>query len=257
MGILNITPDSFHKDSRFNPYEEGFLKKAKEMLDNGTSIIDIGGYSSRPGADEVTETEEIDRVTPAIEILTKNFPEITISIDTFRKNVAKIALESGAKIVNDISGGDLDKEMLPFIIDRNCPYILMHMRGNPKKMQDLIYYNDFFPEIIHEIYSKANYLRKNGVKDIIIDPGFGFAKSLEQNYSLLKNLEIFNDENYPILAGLSRKSMIYKHLKITPEESLEASTQLNMLALLKNAKIIRTHDVLAAKHTIALYELLK
>jgi dihydropteroate synthase len=257
MGILNITPDSFYKYSRFNPYEEDFLEKAKEMLDNGASILDIGGYSSRPGADEISLNEEIDRVSPAIEILIKNFPNTIISIDTFRKKVAENALNLGAKIVNDISAGNLDNEMLPFIIEKNCPYIMMHMRGNPKKMQDLISYNDFFHEIIEETYSKANYLRKNGVKDIIIDPGFGFAKSLEQNYSLLKNLQIFKNENYPILVGLSRKSMIYKYLNLEPEQSKEASAQLNLMALLKSTSIIRTHDVVEARHTLYLYEMLK
>jgi dihydropteroate synthase len=257
MGILNITPDSFYKDSRFNPYEEEFLEKAKEMLDNGASILDIGGYSSRPGADDVSLNEEIDRVSPAIEILIKNFPNAIISIDTFRKKVAENALNLGAKIVNDISAGNLDNEMLPFIIEQNCPYILMHMRGNPKKMQDLVSYNDFFHEIIKETYSKANYLRKNGVKDIIIDPGFGFAKTLEQNYTLLKNLETFKNENYPLLVGLSRKSMIYKYLDLKPEQTKEASSQLNMVSLLKRASIIRTHDVIEAKHTLSLYEILK
>lgn len=257
MGIMNITPDSFHKDSRYNPFDEDFLKKASEMLENGVSIIDIGGYSTRPGAKNISESEEIDRVLPAIESLMKNFNDITISIDTFRKKVAENANKAGARIINDISGGDLDSEMFPYIIKTNLPYILMHTRGNPQDMQNLTNYIDFYTDILSECYSKANYLRKNGVKDIIIDPGFGFAKKLFQNYDLLKNLSIFQNENYPLLVGLSRKSMIFKYLQIDVEDSLEATAQLNICALLSGASVIRVHDAKSAKYTIELYNLLK
>lgn len=257
MGIMNITPDSFHKDSRYNPFDEDFLKKASEMLENGVSIIDIGGYSTRPGAKNISENEEIDRVLPAIESLMKNFKGITISIDTFRKKVAENANKAGARIINDISGGDLDSEMFPYIIKTNLPYILMHTRGTPQEMQNLTNYIDFYTDILSECYSKANYLRKNGVKDVIIDPGFGFAKKLFQNYDMLKNLSIFQNENYPLLVGLSRKSMIFKYLQIDVEDSLEATAQLNICALLAGASIIRVHDAKSAKYTIELYNLLK
>lgn len=257
MGIMNITPDSFHKDSRFNPFDEDFLKKANEMLQNGASIIDIGGYSTRPGAKDISENEEIDRVLPAIESLTKNFNNITISIDTFRKKVAEFATDAGAKIVNDISGGQLDSEMFSFIIKSNLPYILMHMRGNPENMQNQTNYTDFYKDILIETYSKANFLRKNGVKDVIIDPGFGFAKNQIQNYELMKNLSVFHNENYPILVGISRKSMIYKYLKIGVEETLEATSQLNLQALLAGTAVLRVHDAKSAKHSIELYEILK
>jgi dihydropteroate synthase len=257
MGIMNITPDSFHKDSRFNPFDEDFLKKANEMLENGASIIDIGGYSSRPGAVDISENEEIDRVIPAIETLVKNFRDVTISIDTFRAKVAYSALSSGAKLVNDISAGELDPEMFPLIIKNNYPYILMHMRGNPETMQNLTGYENLYFEILDQLYTKANFLRKNGVRDIIIDPGFGFSKTIEQNYELMKNLSIFKNENYPILVGISRKSMIYKLLKIDSSETLEATAQLHLQALLAGANILRVHDVKSAKNSVELYKILK
>lgn len=257
MGIMNITPDSFHKDSRFNPFDEDFLKKANEMLQNGAAIIDIGGYSSRPGATNISENEEIDRVIPAIEILIKNFNNTTISIDTFRAKVAHAAINSGAKLINDISAGELDPTMFPLIIKNNYPYIMMHMKGNPETMQKLSNYENLYSEILEQLYSKANYLRKNGVKDIIIDPGFGFSKTIEQNYSLMKNLSIFRNENYPILVGISRKSMIYKFLNIATSETLEATAQLHLQALLAGANILRVHDVKSAKHSVELYEILK
>jgi dihydropteroate synthase len=257
MGIINITPDSFHKDSRFNPFDEDFLKKANEMLENGATIIDIGGYSSRPGAVDISENEEIDRVIPAIEVLIKNFRNVTISIDTFRSKVAYSAIRSGAKIINDISAGELDSEMFPLVIKNNYPYIMMHMRGNPETMQSHTNYEDLHCQILEQLYSKANYLRKNGVKDIFIDPGFGFSKTIEQNYNLLKNLSIFKNENYPILIGISRKSMIYKLLKIDSSETLEATAQLHLKTLFAGANILRVHDVKSARNTILLYEILK
>jgi dihydropteroate synthase len=257
MGIMNITPDSFHKDSRFNPLDEEFLKKANEMLENGAAILDIGGYSSRPGAIEISEQEEIDRVTPAIELISKNFKNCIVSIDTFRQKVAEVAINSGAKIINDISGGELDTSMFSYVIETNTPYILMHMRGNPKNMQKLTNYTDFYHDILSETFAKANFLRSKGVSDIIIDPGFGFSKSLIQNYDLFKNLELFNNQNYPVLVGVSRKSMIHKYLQIEVHESLEATSQLHLQALLSGANILRVHDVKSAKNSISLYELLK
>lgn len=257
MGIMNITPDSFHKDSRFNPFDEDFLKKASEMLQNGAAIIDIGGYSSRPGAVDISENEEIDRVIPAIEILIKTFRNITISIDTFRCKVAQTAVCSGAKLINDISAGELDAGMFPLIIKNNYPYIIMHMRGNPQTMQTHTNYENLHVQILNKLYAKANFLRKNGVRDIVIDLGFGFSKTIEQNYNLLKDLTIFKNENYPILIGISRKSMIYKLLEIDSSETLEATTQLHLQALLAGANILRVHDVKSAVNSIKLYEMLK
>jgi dihydropteroate synthase len=257
MGIMNITPDSFHKDSRFNPLDEDFLEKANEMLQNGADIIDIGGYSSRPGAADISPQEEIDRIGPAIELISKNFKDCIISVDTFRQKVAAAAINSGARIINDISAGDLDSKMFPYIIKTKTPYILMHMRGNPQTMQELTNYEDFYKNILYEIINKANYLRKNGVHDIILDPGFGFAKTLKQNYDLFKNLELLNAYPYPFLVGISRKSMIYKYLNLDPAESLEASSQMHLQALLSGAKILRVHDVKSAKNSIYLYEILK
>ncbi len=257
MGIMNITPDSFHKDSRFNPFDEEFLKKAHEMQQDGASIIDVGGYSSRPGATEISENEEIDRVVPAIQNLVKNFRDIIISIDTFRANVAKEAILYGAQIINDISGGDLDKNMFPLVIQQKLPYIMMQMRGKPDNMQNLTNYKNIHSEILLQLHSKANYLRKNGVLDVIIDPGFGFSKTLSQNYELMKNLPIFKNQNFPILIGISRKSMIYKYLKIDTADTLEATAQLHLQALLSGAKILRVHDVKSAKNSVELYEILK
>ena len=257
MGIMNVTPDSFHKDSRFNPTEEDFLKKANEMLENGAKILDIGGYSTRPGAENICESEEIERVQSAIEKLKSNFRDIIISVDTFRASVARAAINSGANMVNDVSGGNLDPQMFPFIIESNTPYILMHMRGTPQTMSTLTDYNNLIFDIKNELFEKANFLKINGVTDIIIDPGFGFSKTIDQNYKLLKNLEAFKNENFPILVGLSRKSMIYKLLNILPEDSLIPTTQLNLLALLKGTKILRIHDVFEAQQTLQLYEMLE
>ncbi|MBK6978152.1 MAG: dihydropteroate synthase [Cytophagaceae bacterium] len=243
MGIINVTPDSFYKDSRYNPFQEDFLEKAGQMIANGAGILDIGGYSTRPGAEEVNINEEIKRVTKAIDIIHSNFPKIPISIDTFRSEVAREAIDAGASIVNDVSGGALDGKMFDFIISKNLPYILMHSRGNPQNMASMTTYGELYSEILSELFSKANQLRKSGVKDIIIDPGFGFAKNQQQNFQLLQHLEIFQNENYPVLIGISRKSMIYKLLNITAEETLNSTSALHMLALIKKTKILRVHDV--------------
>lgn len=243
MGIINVTPDSFYKDSRYNPFQEDFLEKAGQMIANGADILDIGGYSTRPGAEEVNINEEIKRVTKAIDIIHSNFPEIPISIDTFRSEVAREAIDAGASIINDVSGGALDEKMFDYIIFKNLPYILMHSRGNPQNMASMTTYGELYSEILSELFSKANQLRKSGVKDIIIDPGFGFAKNQQQNFQLLQHLEIFQNENYPVLIGISRKSMIYKLLNITAEETLNSTSALHMLALIKKTKILRVHDV--------------
>lgn len=256
MGIINVTPDSFHKDSRYSPFEEDFLKKAYEIIREGADILDIGGYSTRPNAQEVSVKEELERVIPTIKILKKHYPNVIISIDTFRSVVAKEAIKNGANIINDVSGGTLDNLMFETVIKLNVPYVLTHLRGNPKNMNEKTVYEDLIFDILNETFEKANYLKRKGVKDIIIDPGFGFAKTLSQNYELLKNLEVFKKFDLPILIGVSRKSMLYKYLNITPEESLNATGQLHFLSLLKEVNILRVHDIKATKHTLQLHTIL-
>jgi dihydropteroate synthase len=256
MGILNITPDSFYKDSRFNPNGEEFLKKANEMAAEGVDIFDIGGFSTRPGGEDILPEEEINRVIPAIEKLKANFPHIPISIDTFRASVAVAALNAGAEIINDISGGDFDNEMFELVISRNPIYIIMHLQGNLKTMHNQNSYTELYPEILNKLYKKANYLRSNGVKDIVLDPGFGFSKTVEQNYALLSNLDVFENEHFPLLIGMSRKSMIYKLLNTSPEETLVNSTFLHALGIIKGARIIRTHDVKPIKEALTLIKTL-
>jgi dihydropteroate synthase len=257
MGIMNLTPDSFYKDSRFNSKSEDFLKKAEEMLLNGADIIDIGGYSTRPGADVVTENQELERTSYAVEILIKTFGNINVSIDTFRSKVAESAIIAGACMVNDVTGGDGDTEMFNLILKHNIPYILMHTRGTPKNMALHTNYKDLIYDVNFELLLKANYLRKNGVNDVIIDPGFGFAKTLDQNYSILNNIKSFRYSHYPLMVGLSRKSMIYNLLKINSAEALRGTLQLNFYALLQNTSIIRVHDVKEAKESLKLFEKLK
>jgi dihydropteroate synthase len=253
MGIINITPDSFYAGSRFSGIKEDILKIADKMIRDGADILDIGGYSSRPGADEVSVDEELSRVIPAIEIIKKHNPGTLISIDTFRAEVAKEAVGAGADIINDISAGDLDAEMIRTVAGLQVPYIAMHMRGNPKNMQHKTDYDDVLLEIVNFFAKKLQIFNKAGIKDVILDPGFGFAKTLEQNYWILKNLSYFKIIQAPILVGISRKSMIYKKLDLTPEESLNATTALHMAALIHGAGILRVHDVKEAKQTVILY----
>lgn len=243
MGILNTTPDSFYKDSRFNPNQETFLKKAEAMIREGAYLLDVGGYSTRPGGSGVSEAEELERVIPAIEKLRAHFPDTPVSVDTFRAAVAREALNAGATIVNDVSGGDFDPGMFPLIIEKNPVYILMHQEGSSiEDMHSSRKYNDLLPEVFDKLFKKAAYLRSRGVADIVLDPGFGFSKSPEENYRLLQYLELLQNEHYPLLAGMSRKSMLWKLLRITPEEALPYSLYVHGLALLKGAKIIRVHD---------------
>ena len=253
MGIMNLTPDSFYAGSRFLGNEESILQNANKMINEGADILDIGGYSSRPGADKISMDEELSRVLPAIEIIKKNNPEILISIDTFRARVAKEAVKAGAAIVNDISAGELDSDMIKTVAELEVPYIAMHLRGNPKDMQQKTNYEDVLFEIVKYFAKKLEDFNKAGIKDVILDPGFGFAKTLEQNYWILKNLSYFNIVQAPILIGVSRKSMIYRKLDLTPEESLNATTALHMVALIKGANILRVHDVKEAKQTVILY----
>lgn len=252
MGILNVTPDSFYSASRMR--EESILKTAEQMLSDGANFLDIGGYSSRPGADEVSEQEELDRVIPAISTIIKSFSEAIISIDTFRSTVAAAALEAGAKMINDISGGELDTEMIPLAARSRTPYIGMHMKGTPSTMQSMTEYGDIVSEVLRRLNEIKASCDSAGVHDLIIDPGFGFAKTLEQNYYLLKNLSRLKILDSPILVGLSRKSMIYKLLETDPEEALTGTIGLNTVALLNGADILRVHDV---KEAVELTKVIK
>lgn len=246
MGILNVTPDSFYDGGQHNS-SEGIYHKAKQMIDDGVDIIDLGAYSSRPGAPLITSQEEIDRAIPAIKIIKEHFPNMPISIDTFRADVAAASIDAGAHIINDISGGQLDSEMFNTVARLQVPYILMHMRGTPETMQQLTQYDDIVNDLGVYFGEKISALRTLGVKDIILDPGFGFAKTIEQNYELLLRVAELHYHGLPILGGISRKSMIYKKLGITPQESLNSTTALNTLLLERGVQILRVHDVKEAK----------
>lgn len=251
MGILNVTPDSFYDGKKFTTPSQ-ILNQVEKMVSEGADFIDVGGYSSRPGAEDISIEEEIARSIPAIEAIVKNFPKTIISIDTFRSGVAKRATEAGAQIINDISGGDLDEKMFELVASLNIAYVLMHMKGNPKTMTQLATYDNLVLEVISTLQQKMEKLHFLGVKDIIVDPGFGFAKNIQQNFSLLKNLDQFQILSKPILVGLSRKSMIWKTLRTNPENALNGTTALNSIALLKGASILRVHDVKEAKEVISL-----
>ena len=242
MGILNITPNSFFDGGQHNSMKNA-VTQTKKMLDDGADIIDIGGYSSQPNADFVTEEMEIDRLIPVIEVMVKTFPDIIISVDTFRAAVAEKAIEHGAAIINDISGGTLDENMFDVVGKHQVPYILMHMRGTPQNMQQFVDYDDLVSDIIYYFSERLEKAYQAGIKDVIIDPGFGFSKTLAQNYELLSKLNMFQHLDVPILAGVSRKSMIYNLLSISPKEALNGTAVLNTLALTKGADILRVHDV--------------
>lgn len=252
MGVLNVTGDSFYAGSRVNSMDQ-ILQSASKMLEDGADILDIGGYSTRPGADEIPLEEELKRVVPAIKQIKKEFPDAVISIDTFRSEVLKSAKNAGAEICNDVSGGTLDPQMFNTIAELKMPYILMHMRGNPRTMKDLTGYDDLVLEMIEYFKDKIDRLKNLGVFDIILDPGFGFAKTIDQNFYLLRQLGAFRIFEMPLLAGLSRKSMVYKTLDITAENALNGTTALNMIALMNGANLLRVHDVKEAKQTITLY----
>ncbi|MBC6368807.1 dihydropteroate synthase [Algoriphagus sp. AK58] len=254
MGILNLTPDSFFKESRVKTEEYSILKAAEKMISEGADFLDLGGYSTRPGAEDISPDEEMKRVVPAIEWVKKNFPEILISVDTFRSEVAKEAVDSGSDLINDISAGCLDPNMLLTVSKLGVPYIAMHMKGTPQNMQSQTDYSDLIPEILSYFAQKLEHFRKLGIKDVFIDPGFGFAKTREQNFDLLRDLKSFRVLGLPVLVGVSRKSMIYKTLQISPSEALNGTTALNMFALLQGANILRVHDVKEAKETITLFE---
>ena len=252
MGILNITPDSFYKQSRFNTDEE-ILKAAVRMMEEGADILDVGGYSSRPGAVNISQEEEGKRVLRAIKLIRRELPEAIISIDTFRADLAKEAVvECGAHIVNDISGGDADTEMFSVIEKLNVPYIMMHMKGDPLTMQKNPVYEDAVAEILSWFGERIFRLQSAGVKDIIIDPGFGFGKTAVHNFDLLRRLNDFSIAGLPLLVGVSRKSMIWKTLEISADEALNGTTVLNAIALVNGADILRVHDVKEAVQTIKL-----
>jgi len=255
MGIINITPDSFFSGSRKEQLFD-ILKSAESMLEEGATFLDIGGYSTRPGAEEVSPADEIDRVLEPVESIAKHFPEAVISIDTFRADVAKAAVDSGAKIVNDISAGMLDTDMLPTVGQLGVPYIGMHMRGTPQNMKALTDYDDLLKEIAKYFAERIAKAEELDIKDYIIDPGFGFAKTVEQNFSLLNQVDYLHHLSRPMLIGISRKSMIYRSLNVEPDGALNGTTVLNTVALLKGASILRVHDVKEAVEAVKLINLL-
>lgn len=252
MGILNITPNSFFDGGKYSD-ENSILNQVEKMLLDGATFIDIGAYSSKPNAEFVSEDEEISRLLPVIELVLKNFPETLISVDTFRANVAKKAIENGACIINDISAGSLDENMMQTVAELQVPYVMMHMKGNPKTMQSLAQYENIVKEMLFYFSEKVSQARSFGINDLIIDPGFGFAKTLEQNFEVMNKLELFQMLELPLLAGVSRKSMIYKTLETSAEFALNGTTVLNTIALQKGAKILRVHDVNEAMECVKLY----
>ena len=257
MGILNVTPDSFYAGSR-GVTERYILERLHQIMNEGASIVDIGAYSSRPGAQEVSVEEEMERLRTGLELIRKHRPDAIVSVDTFRADVAKMCVEEyGAAIINDISAGQMDEQMFPTIARLGIPYIIMHMKDTPKDMQVNPQYDHFLKEVFYYFSEKVQRLRDLGVKDIIIDPGFGFGKTLEHNYELMNHLEEFALFELPLLVGVSRKSMIYKLLETTPEEALNGTTTLNTIALLKGANILRVHDVREAVETIRIVQKMK
>ncbi|KRO67567.1 MAG: dihydropteroate synthase [Cryomorphaceae bacterium BACL21 MAG-121220-bin10] len=256
MGILNVTPDSFYDGGKHNNLDT-LLAQAAVMLADGATFLDVGGYSSRPGADDVNLDQEIGRVLPAIKALHQTFPQALISIDTFRSSVAQAAIDAGACMVNDISGGQADPDMFAAVGSASVPMVLMHMRGTPQTMTSLSQYDNVIIEVTQELATRIAQARSHGINDLIIDPGFGFAKTRAQNFELLNQLEHLIHLKLPILAGLSRKSMIYKTLDKSPEQALNGTTVMNTIALQKGACILRVHDVAQAQETISLVQALK
>jgi dihydropteroate synthase len=255
MGILNITPNSFYDGGKFQE-ESVVLNQVEKMLNEGATFIDIGAYSSKPNAEFVSEEEELQRILPVLQQIIKQFPDIIaiISIDTFRAEVAKQCVLNGAALINDISAGHLDEKMLPTIAELQVPYIMMHMKGNPQTMQSLAHYDDIVKEMIYYFSERIFEARKLGINDLIVDPGFGFAKTLEQNYEVMQKLDIFKQLELPLLVGISRKSMIYKTLETSAQEALNGTTFLNAIALEKGANILRVHDVKEAVEGLKLFE---
>ena len=257
MGILNVTPDSFYAGSR-GVTEQSIVDRLHQCMDEGASIVDIGAYSSRPGADSVSPKEEMDRLRMGLELVRKHRPDAIVSVDTFRADVSKMCVEEyGVALINDISAGQMDEQMFTTIAHLGVPYIIMHMKGTPQDMQIAPQYDHFLKEVFYYFSEKVQRLRDLGVKDIIIDPGFGFGKTLEHNYELMNHLEEFALFELPVLVGISRKSMIYKLLDITPEEALNGTTALNTIALQKGTHILRVHDVREAVETVKIVQQMK
>ena len=253
MGILNVTPNSFYDGNRYNS-ENLILSQVEKMLRAGATFIDLGAYSSKPNAELVSEEEEILRLIPVIQSVLKHFPDTLLSIDTFRSHVAKIGLDSGAAIINDISAGTMDENMFGVVAHFHAPYIMMHMRGTSQTMTGMTHYDDIVKEMLYYFSEKIANARSVGINDLIIDPGFGFAKTLDQNYEVLQKMELFQNLDYPILAGISRKSMVYKVLESSADEALNGTTVLNTIALSKGANILRVHDVKEAVESVKLFE---
>ena len=256
MGVLNITPDSFYDGGKYKD-EASILKQAEKLLDEGATFVDLGAYSSRPGGTDVSEKKELKRILPVVDLLISNFPDIYLSIDTFRSVVARRCLENGAAMINDISAGNMDDKMMQTISEFKVPYVMMHMKGNPQNMSQQSNYSNLLEEILYYFSEKVAVAKSYGINDIILDPGFGFAKNTFQNFSLLQHLNLFKTFELPILVGLSRKSMIYKTLGTNPDQALNGTTALNTYALTKGANILRVHDVKEAVECIELLEALK
>ena len=254
MGILNVTPNSFFDGGKYKNESE-IRSQVEKMLNDGATFIDIGAYSSKPNAEFVSETEELQRIVPIVNLILKHFPETLLSIDTFRSEVAKACIENGAALINDISAGNLDDKMLETIAKYNVPYIMMHMRGTPQTMQSMTDYENIVKEMLFYFSEKVAKARSLGINDLIVDPGFGFAKTIEQNYEVLQKLDLFSTLELPILVGFSRKSMIYKALNSNAENALNGTTVLNSIGLTKGAKTLRVHDVKEAMECVALYNL--
>ena len=251
MGILNVTPNSFYDGGKYFD-DKSILAKVEKMLSEGATFVDVGAYSSKPSAEFVSEENEISRLLPVLILILQHFPETLISVDTFRANVAKNAIQNGACIINDISAGRLDDKMMATVAELKVPYVMMHMKGNPQTMQSLAQYENITREMVLYFSEKVAQARSHGISDLIIDPGFGFAKTVEQNFELLNNLELFQMLDVPLLVGVSRKSMIYKTLDTKPDFALNGSTVLHTVALQKGANILRVHDVKEAVEAIKL-----
>jgi dihydropteroate synthase len=251
MGILNLTPNSFYDGGKYKTDSE-ILSKVEKMLLEGATFLDVGAYSSKPNAEFVSEQEEMDRIVPIVNLILKKFPEAILSIDTFRSEVARVCLENGASLINDISAGNLDGKMMETVAEFKVPYIMMHLRGTPQTMQALTNYEDIVKEMLFYFSERVEKARSFGINDLVLDPGFGFAKTIDQNFEILQKLELFQILELPILIGVSRKSMIYKTLVINAEESLNGTTVLNTFALTKGAKILRVHDVKEAVECVKL-----
>lgn len=255
MGILNVTPDSFFDGGKYIGNSDAIRARLDQIMEQGAAIVDMGAYSSRPGAADVDPEEEWRRLALGFEVINKYYPDAIVSVDTFRAEIARRSVREGnAAIINDIAGGDMDGDMFQTIADLHVPYILMHMKGTPQNMQNAPSYANVTEEVIHSLSAKTDNLRRLGVSDIIIDPGFGFGKTVEHNYELMRNLKDFSIFDMPLLVGISRKSMIYKVTGSTPQESLNGTTVLNTLALLGGADILRVHDVREAVECVKLYE---